>query len=148
MSDDDSVLFAQLRGLDYSGTVAEIFARIDADTLAGLLDEINGSKKLIAYFALRLRSAADGYPREMKPIAAIEELPHITKIFERTVYLITMEHMRRKGDIEILDLPARIDDDATPFKIRATEAGRKRFEQLKAMESAESANGAEGVKQK
>lgn len=129
----NSPLAERLRTLDYSGTLSVVFARIDADTLAGLLDDVNGRKADLMYFGLRLRAAAEGYPDESRPITSYEELPELARLTGLAEFLVVAENMKREGLIE-LKLPPLFDinDGAESVAIRATEAGRKRYELLRA----------------
>lgn len=116
-----------LLALDYSGKLVDVLARLSDDHLAAFAEAHNyADYSAHVYFGVRRLGVERGTPGEV-PISAAEQA---RRIVQSAVKLLTMETMRRAGNI-------RVEYPETPFiapaqalKIEITEKGRARQAEL------------------
>ncbi len=121
-----------LQRLDYSGTFQQVLARLTDEHLAAFQFKLNvEDAQPYLYFALRRFAVERGSPLEVTL-----DSKKGRDILNLSTYLLTMEEMRRRGDILVEFSDSPFMSPAAPVKISVTEKGIARKRELDAKERA------------
>lgn len=119
---DTLQLLAILRSFDCSGTIEDVFRRLDDSMLDGFVDAANRGDR--APYIILLARMEDGEIRT--------DLAGLTSLTDKLWVFICLELMRRRGEIEIRPgFPPTLHSEQG-FATHVTEKGKQRHAELEA----------------